>query len=195
MKKILHIISSPRGEESVSIKLGNALIQRLQNEYPGSTVKEVDVVNDPLPHLAGPLLAATHGGSGDKEITMKSDEALQDVLQADIIVIGVPLFNFGIPSMLKTWLDNIIRPGIAFSYSAEGPKGLITGKKVYVALASGGAYSEGPMKDYDFAGPYLEKVLGFIGITDVTILRADGTAMPALKDSAVQKAIEGLAVA
>jgi FMN-dependent NADH-azoreductase len=195
MKKILHIISSPRGEESVSIKLGNALVEKLQGEYPGSTIKEVNLVNDPMPHLAGSLLAATHGGSGDREVTRKSDEALQDVLNADVIVIGVPLFNFGIPSMLKTWLDNIIRPGIAFRYSEKGPEGLITGKKVYVALASGGVYSEGPMKDYDFAGPYLEKVLAFVGMTDVTIVRAEGTSMPALKDYALQKAMDGLAVA
>ena len=195
MKKILHVISSPRGNESVSIQLGNAIIEKLQSEYPGSTVKETNLVANPLPHLDGMILAATHGGNGDTEMTKRSDEAIADLRNADIIVIGMPLFNFGIPSTLKTWLDNIIRPGIAFNYTAEGPKGLITGKKVYVALASGGVYSQGPMMEYDFAAPYLEKVLGFIGMTDVTIVRAEGTKMPALQDNALQKAMESLAVA
>lgn len=195
MKKILHVISSPRGNESVSIQLGNAIVDKLKANYPGSAIKEVNLVNNPLPHLDGMLLAATHGGNGDIEMTKRSDEAIEDLRSADIIVIGVPLFNFNIPSTLKTWLDNIIRPGIAFNYTPEGPKGLMTGKKVYVALASGGVYSEGPMKDYDFAAPYLEKVLAFIGITDVTIVRAEGTKMPALKDNALQKAMETLAVA
>ena len=195
MKKILHVISSPRGNESISIQLGNAIIAKLQSEYPGSSVKEANLVANPLPHLDGTILAATHGGNGDAEATKRSDEAIQDILDADIIVIGMPLFNFGIPSTLKTWLDNIIRPGIAFNYTAEGPKGLMTGKKVYVAMASGGVYSEGPMKDYDFAAPYLEKVLAFIGMTDVSIVRAEGTKMPALMGNALQKAMESLAVA
>ena len=195
MKKILHVISSPRGNESVSIQLGNAIVDKLKSEYPGTTVKETNLVTDPLPHLDGTLLVATHGGNGDTEMTKRSDEAIEDLRNADIIVIGMPLFNFGIPSTLKTWLDNIIRPGIAFNYTPEGPKGLMTGKKVYVALASGGVYSEGPMKDYDFAAPYLEKVLAFIGMTDVTIVRAEGTKMPALQDNALQKAMESLAVA
>lgn len=150
---ILHIISSPRAEESVSIKLGNAIVDKLKTQYPGSSVKEVNLASDPMPHLSGALLAATHGGSGDTVITKKSDEALQDIINADFIVIGVPLFNFGIPSMLKTWLDNIMRPGLSFSYTAEGPKGMITGKKVYVALASGGIYSEGPNERIRFCRP------------------------------------------
>ena len=79
MKKILHVISSPRGNESVSIQLGNAIIAKIQSEYPGSTVKETNLVANPLPHLDGALLAATHGGNGDTEMTKRSDEAIEDL--------------------------------------------------------------------------------------------------------------------
>ena len=192
---ILQINSSLFNSNGQSSRLADQFVAALRAQNPGTELIVRDLAHDPLPHLDGMILAATHGGNGDTEMTKRSDEAISDLNDADIIVIGMPLFNFGIPSTLKTWLDNIIRPGIAFSYTAEGPKGLMTGKKVYVALASGGVYSEGPMMEYDFAAPYLEKVLGFIGMTDVTIVRAEGTKMPALQDNALQKAMESLAVA
>lgn len=195
MKNILHIISSPRGSQSVSIKLGKAIEEKLLTEYPGSTVKEINLAANPFPHIGEALINATRGGKADDTgILELSDAAVQDLQDADILIIGVPLYNFGIPSSLKSWLDAIIRPGIAFRYGPNGPEGLIKGKKVYLAMASGGVYSEGPMKDRDFAAPYLETVLGFIGITDVTVIRAEGIGIPDLRDFALQKAIDTVVV-
>lgn len=196
MKNILHIISSPSGENSVSIKLGNAIVEKLLSQYPGSTVKEVNVAKNPFPHLEENLIKVTRSAAApsDDNDLKRSDEAVRQVKEADIIVIGVPLFNFGIPSTLKSWLDNVVRPGVAFTYSEKGVQGLITGKQVYLAAASGAIYSEGPMKDYDFGAPYLEKVFNFIGVTDITVIRAEGVNMPNLKDIALQKAIDSIAV-
>ena len=196
MKKILHVISSPNGENSISIKLGNAILEKLVAEHPGSSITEINVAKDPFPHLGENLIKATRSAAApsDDEALVRSDKAVQQVKEADIIVIGVPLFNFGIPSTLKSWLDNVVRPGVAFTYGEKGAQGLITDKKVYIALASGAIYSEGPMKDFDLASPYLEKVLNFIGVTDITTVRAEGVNMPNLKDIALQKAIDSIAV-
>jgi FMN-dependent NADH-azoreductase len=196
MKNILHVISSPNGGDSNSIKLGNAIVEKLVAEYPGSSITEINVAKDPFPHLEENLIRVTRSAAApsDDEGLIRSNNAVQQVQEADIIVIGVPLFNFGIPSTLKSWLDNIVRPGVAFTYSEKGVQGLITGKQLYLAVASGAIYSEGPMKDYDFAAPYLEKVFGFIGVTDITTVRAEGVNMPNLKDIALQKAIDSIAV-
>jgi FMN-dependent NADH-azoreductase len=115
-------------------------------------------------------------------------------MEADTIIISLPLFNFGIPSVLKTWLDHIVRAGVTFNYTADGPLGLVTGKKLYIALASGGVYSQGPMQAYDHAVPYLTSVLNFIGITDISVVRAEGTGIPALKDIALEKAMAEIMV-
>lgn len=196
MKNILHVISSPSGENSISIKLGNAIVEKLVSEYPGSILTEINVAKDPFPHLGENLIKATRSSAApsDDEALVRSNKAVQQVKDADIIVIGVPLFNFTIPSTLKAWLDNVVRPGVAFTYSEKGVQGLITDKQVYLAVASGAIYSEGPMKDFDFAAPYLEKVLNFIGVTDITTVRAEGVNMPNLKETALQKAIDSVAV-
>ena len=104
------------------------------------------------------------------------------------------MYNFGIPSTLKSWIDHLARAGMTFQYTADGPQGLVNGKKVYVAMASGGIYSEGPTVSHDFVAPYLKAVLGFLGMTDVTVVRAEGVAMPAVRDSAVAKALSNFSV-
>jgi FMN-dependent NADH-azoreductase len=106
-----------------------------------------------------------------------SDSLIKDLEQADEYVFGVPMHNFSIPSTLKLWIDQIVRAGKTFSYGETGPKGLLTGKKATLLLASGGEYGKGSaMASFDFVTPYLQKVLGFIGITDVTVIAASGTA-------------------
>jgi FMN-dependent NADH-azoreductase len=199
MKNILHIISSPRGADSVSIKLGNAIVEKLQNEYPGSNVNEVNLGKHPFPHLDEIQIQALRTPQDNRttahfELLKQSDEAIKDLTEADIVVIGLPLYNFGITSSLKTWLDNVVRAGVTFSYSENGPKGLLSDKKVYVAMASGGIYSDGPMQPLDYATPYLNTILGFIGLTDVSIIRAEGFAIPALQETALDKAIESIIV-
>jgi len=194
MKKILHIISSPRGEASYSIRLGNSIIEKIMTVYPGSTVKENILVNKQFPHLEEAQISSFFTPPENRtlqniEALQHSDEAIQEIMEADILVIGAPMYNFGIHSTLKAWIDHIVRAGITFKYDQNGPKGLVAGKKAYVAAASGGIYSEGPMQSYDFVTPYLQTVLGFIGIADITIIWAEGTSVPDKKELAVSAAI------
>src|ERR1700710_2952911 len=138
MKKILHIISSPRGEASLSIKLGNAIIEKIKAEYPGSTVKESNLITQQFPHLEEAHLTsfftpAESRSAANIEAVRHSDEAIHEIMDADIIVIGAPLYNFSIHSSLKAWIDHIVRAGITFKYDGNGPEGLVKGKKVYVA--------------------------------------------------------------
>jgi FMN-dependent NADH-azoreductase len=200
MKKILHIISSPRGGASVSIQLGNAVVSKIQETYPESIVKEKNLAQHPFPHLEEVHLNAffTPAESRSAEnlaAIQHSDEAIAELQEADIIVIGVPFYNFSVPSTLKAWVDHIARAGVTFQYTEQGPQGLITGKKVYLAIASGGIYSDGPMQTYDFATPYLKGVLGFLGMTDVTVFRAEGASIPVVKDTALEKGIESILIA
>ena len=200
MKKILHIVSSPRGGASMSIQLGNAVVSKIQETYPESIVKEKNLAQHPFPHLEEVHLNAffTPAESRSAEnlaAIQHSDEAIAELQEADIIVIGVPFYNFGVPSTLKAWVDHIARAGVTFQYTEQGPQGLITGKKVYLAIASGGIYSDGPMQAYDFATPYLKGVLGFLGMTDVTVFRAEGASIPVVKDTALEKGIESILIA
>jgi FMN-dependent NADH-azoreductase len=200
MKNILHILSSTRGDESVSTQLGNAIIAKLQNDHPESIVTTTDLEKYPLQHLNSSRTIAIRTPQDlrtaeQAELIRESDEAIATVFASDIIVISTPLINFNIPSSLKVWLDNIARAGVTFSYSAEGAKGLVTGKKVYIALSSGAIYSEGPMKPMEHATPYLQSMLSFIGLTDITIVRAEGTSIPGVQDVALEKAIESFSMA
>lgn len=196
---ILHLISSPRKGASYSIQLGNALIEQFKDTYPGSTVKVHDLTDTPFPHLEEVHLQSFFTPTesrtlAQQEAVRHSDEAIAELMAADIIVIGAPLYNFGISSTLKAWIDHIARAGITFRYSASGPEGLVKGKKVYLAVSSGGIYSEGPRVSYDFVVPYLKTVLGFMGMTDVTVVRAEGTSIPDLQATAVEKGLESVFV-
>ncbi len=161
---------------------------------PSSSVKVHDLANKPFPHLEEVHLQsfftpADNRTPAQQQAVRHSDEAIREVMEADILVIGAPLYNFGIPSTLKAWIDHIARAGITFRYTEAGPEGLVKGKKVYVALSSGGVYSEGPLTGYDFVAPYLQTVLGFLGMTDVTIVRVEGTSLPGGQDTALDKAL------
>jgi len=199
MKKILNIISSPRGEASVSNQLANTIITKLQARYPGSTITTKDLVVNKYPHLEESHLEAFFAPAESdtaayKEATRHSNDAIREVQEADIIVIGVPLYNFSLPSGLKAWIDHLVRRQKTFTYSNGKPEGLLKGKKVYLAIASGGIYSDGPMKSFDYAEPYLKFILGFIGITDITTYRAEGLNVPGLQETALQKGIESVTV-
>lgn len=194
MKKLLHIISSPRGAASYSIKLGNAIIEKLQAQYPGSTVKEVNLVDLHFPHLEEVHINSFYTPAESRspelqEAVRHSDEAIAELQEADIIVIGAPMYNFSIHSSLKAWLDHIVRNGVTFKYDGNGPEGLIKGKKVYIAESMGGVYSEGPMKDADFITPYLKFMLSFVGLNDVSFFRVEGTNIPGVKETALEKAL------
>jgi FMN-dependent NADH-azoreductase len=197
MKRILHIISSPRGEASLSIKLGNAIIEKIKAEYPGSTVKESNLITQQFPHLEEAHLTSFFTPAESRtpaniEAIKHSDEAIQEIRDADIVVIGAPLYNFGIHSSLKAWIDHIVRAGITFKYDENGPEGLLKGKKAYIALASGGVYSDGPMQSFDFVEPYLKHILSFIGLADISVFRVEGSAIPGMQDTALEKGISSI---
>ena len=195
MKKILNITSSISGENSYSIKLADAIIARIQSVYPGSIVKTYDLAKNPLPHLDAASFAAVNvpedARTADQQgASHYSDTAISDLMAADFVVIGVPFYNFGIPSTLKAWIDHIVRAGITFTYGEQGPVGLISGKKVFLAVASGGVYSEGPMAAYDSSEPFLRNLLGFLGMNDITTFRAEGLKMPGIAENALPKAVD-----
>ncbi|MDN3547281.1 FMN-dependent NADH-azoreductase [Mucilaginibacter aquaedulcis] len=199
MKKILHIISSPRGSESVSIKLGNQIVEKLKATYPGSTVTERNLVKEQFPvleeaHLASFFTPVEQRTPESAEAARHSDEAIAQLMDADIIVIGAPLYNFSIHASLKAWIDHIARAGITFKYDENGPQGLIQNKKLYIAMASGGIYTEGPMQAYDHAIPYLKTILGFLGLTDIEVVRVEGLSIPVVQDTAFEKAINSFSV-
>ncbi|MBE9461375.1 FMN-dependent NADH-azoreductase [Dyadobacter subterraneus] len=199
MKRILHLMSSVQGNESYSIKLGHVIVEKIQDKYPGSTVEEVNLVDIKIPHLNADVLR-TFFIPGDKLTTEEkesirfSDEVVKQLLASDIIVIGAPLYNFTIHSSLKAWIDHITRAGITFGYGENGPIGKVIGKKVYVAMSSGGIFSEGPGKANDFVAPYLKSFLGFLGMTDLTVFRAEGLKVPGVKEHAMEKAINSVII-
>ena len=199
MKRILHLISSIHGNGSYSVKLGRAIVEKVQQKYPGSIVEELDLVSLQIPHLNSATLGSffiptDHLTEENKESIRFSDEAVRQLMASDIIIIGAPLYNFTIHTSLKAWIDHITRPGITFGYDENGPFGNVTGKKVYVAMSSGGVFSEGPGKANDFVAPYLKAFLGFLGMTDVTVFRAEGLKVPGLKDQAMDKVINSIRV-
>lgn len=199
MKRILHLISSIQGKGSYSFKLGNAIVAKIQEKYPDNTIHELNLVDIGIPHLT-PAVLRTFFTPGDqlteeeKESIRLSDELVNQLLASDIIVIGAPLYNFTIHSSLKAWIDHITRAGITFGYDANGPVGKVTGKKVYVAMSSGGIFSEGPNKGNDFVAPYLKAFLGFLGMTDLTVFRAEGLKVSGVKEHAMGRAIESIAI-
>jgi len=194
MKKILNITSSINGENSYSIKLADAIIARIHSVYPGSTIVTYDLAKNPIPHLDAAhfdafQVPAELRTADQQGAAHYSDTAVSDLMAADFVVIGVPFYNFGVPSTLKAWIDHVIRAGITFNYGEQGPVGLVAGKKVFLAVASGGIYSEGPMSAYDSSVPYLKNLLGFLGMTDVTTFRAEGVKVPQLAETALLTAV------
>lgn len=195
--KILQILSSPRGAASYSKQLANGLVDKLVAANPGSTVQVHDLTQTPSPHVEEVHLQSffTPAERRTPELlaaVRHSDEAIAELMAADTIVIGAPLYNFGIASTLKAWIDHIARAGITFQYTANGPEGLVKGKQVYVAMSSGGVYSEGYLMSYDFVAPYLKTVLGFLGMTDVTVVCVEGTSDANAAPAALAKALASI---
>jgi FMN-dependent NADH-azoreductase len=164
---LLHIDSSVLGENSASRHLSAAIVARLRAENPGLHVRYRDLAAQSLPHFT-PLLAESD------PCARRNAEVLEEFLSADVVVIGAPMYNFTIPSQLKAWVDRILVAGKTFRYGANGPEGLAGGKRVIIASARGGIYSEGAAKAVDFQENYLRHVFGFIGITDLEFVRAEG---------------------
>jgi FMN-dependent NADH-azoreductase len=167
--KLLHLDSSILGDNSASRELSGAIVARWRDAVPALTVTYRDLASTPLPHLSGGSLAGADPGEA-----ADAQRVLQEFLDADVIVIGAPMYNFGVPSTLKAWIDRVLVAGTTFRYTESGPQGLARGKKVIVASSRGGAHQE---SGGDFQESYLRFVLGFIGITDIETVRAEGLAM------------------
>ncbi|GAA0562937.1 FMN-dependent NADH-azoreductase [Chitinophaga japonensis] len=199
MKKILNIISSPKGSGSYSIQLADALIGKLTAAYPGSKVQVKNLAQQAVPHLEAAHLAAfftpeENYTPENRAAIRDSNEAIAEIMDADILVIGAPIYNFNIPSTLKAWLDQIVRQNLTFRYTGQGTEGLVKNKKAYIVIASGWVYSEGAMQAYNFVAPYLQYMLGFLGITDTTVVHLEGVALPGFREAALEEVIDGVAV-
>jgi FMN-dependent NADH-azoreductase len=176
MKSLLVINSSAAREGSVSRTLVEEAVSRLLESNPFAKVVRRDLGENPVPHLAVDTLAGVRGipaTAAEQRARALSNELIAELRDADTIVIGAPMYNFGVTTGLRAWFDHVLRAGETFSYSEAGPKGLLTGKRVIVIESRGGQYSEGPASAVDFQEPYLRHLLGFIGITDVTFVHAE----------------------
>jgi FMN-dependent NADH-azoreductase len=168
MQNALYLKNSLLGENSQTNAVLEALLATWRAKYPQATHVVRDLAANPLPHLQGAHLA---------QAPDEGKEALAQLKAADALVIAAPMYNFGIPASLKDWIDHVFKAGETFAYGAEGPKGLLSGKRAVIIVGSGGVYSEGPAQAADFVVPYLKFALGFIGITDVEVIRVEGVAL------------------
>ena len=176
--KVLRVLANPKTvDQSASLKVEAAFTATLKQKHPEAQVITIDVYKDEIPLLDEKLLPAFFGAPpADAETERKRSRQkaiLDQFLAADLVVIATPMWNFNAPPMLKAFIDTILVAGKTFKYTASGPVGLATGKKAVLCIASGGVY-EGAMAAYDTLTPMLKTQLGFIGVTDVTVLRAAG---------------------
>ena len=189
MHSILVVNSSVSGSASVSRTLVDYAVERLLAAYPGSIVTHRDLSDGPIPHLTPATAAGVRAvASTPDELSTQalSDSLIQELRDADLIVIGAPMYNWSLPTSLRAWFDHVLRPRVTFAYGEDGPMGMLTGKRAIVIEARGGVYSEGPTQSLDFQEPYLWQLLGFIGITDVSFVHAERIGYgPEARDAAI----------
>ena len=176
MSNILVIQSSISGQQSVSRALVDETVTRLLEAKPGAHVVVRDLGSHPVPHLDANSLAGVRGSPvTETELTTRelSDSLIAELRAADTVVIGAPMYNFSMSSALRSWFDHVLRAGETFRYTSAGPEGLVGNKRVIVIESHGGLYSEGPGKALDFQEPYLRALLGFMGVSDLTFVRAE----------------------
>ena len=192
MKSLLVINSSAAREGSVSRTLVEDAVATLLEANPMAKVVRKDLGTDPVPHLTVYSLNGVRGTPATPEehkARALSNELIDELREADTIVIGAPMYNFSVATGLRSWFDYVLRAGETFSYSSAGPKGLLTGKRVIVVESRGGLYSEGPASAIDFQEPYLRHLLGFMGLTDVTFVHAEKIGYgPEARDAAILQA-------
>lgn len=185
MNNILLIQSSPRGTDSFSKQVAQSIVDELKAGRSEIKVVVRDLAANPPPHVGLPFITGLYAPPQQRtpeqtEAIALSDELISELFAAEIIIIGVPMHNFTLPSTLKAWIDHVARAGQTFSYGPNGPVGLLRGKRAILVLARGGVYSSGPTKAFDFQEPYLRAVLGFLGITEVGAVHVEGTANRAI---------------
>jgi FMN-dependent NADH-azoreductase len=195
MKKLLVIDASPKGPASASRKISHHIVKKIQSLHPQVEVIHHDLTKHPIPHLNPETVNAFFtpeaqlSGEQKKLITL-SNQLTQELIGADAIVVSSPMWNFSVPSVLKAWIDHVVRSGLTFRYTDKGPEGLLSpSKKLILALSSGGVYSSGPAQSVDHLSTYLKDIFGFLGVRDVQSFVAEGTAYPNNEAPSVEKAI------
>ncbi|PRD43086.1 FMN-dependent NADH-azoreductase [Phyllobacterium phragmitis] len=180
--KILHVDTSITGPASVSRKLSAEIVEAALRRHPDAELTVRDLAAQQIDHLSSAHLAAAQGTAPEnaqvREDIAAGRSALEEFLAADLIILGAPMYNFGIPSQLKAWIDRLAVPGATFRYTESGPEGLVGNKKLIIASSRGGFYGPGsPAEALDHQESYLRAIFGFFGITDVTVVRAEGVAI------------------
>jgi FMN-dependent NADH-azoreductase len=191
MTKILYLTSSPSGSHSYSNRVAERLLSELRQGDPNSQVTHRDLARNPLPHIDEDFVYATRAPGGpvtqrQRDLLALSNTLVDELLTADFVVLATAMINFSIPSTLKAWIDQVARAGRTFRYGEHGAQGLVTGKRVALIVAKGGVYS-GDLAPMDFQTPYLQRVLGFLGMTNVQVFEVEGTAYGA---EAAEQAVE-----
>jgi FMN-dependent NADH-azoreductase len=194
MPNILILDSAATGDASVSRRLTDAAAQTIRRRDPRARIVRRDIGAKPVPHLTEETVPAIRAGIVETEAAREalalSDALIAELQEADLIVIGAPMYNFGMPSTLKAWFDHVLRARLTFRYTEAGPEGLLKGKKAIVVEARAGLYSEGAAAAMDHQEPHIRTLLGFMGITDVTFVRAEKLAFgPEAAAAAVADAI------
>lgn len=193
MSHILLITSSPRGADSLSSRFATEIAEGIKARS-GGTLTVRDLAADPLPHITSAYIngrvTAPDDRTPEQAEAVGIAQALVDELKAaDVVVLGSAMINFGPSSQLKAWFDHVTWPGVTFGYGATGPKGMLHGKKVYLVTSAGGVFSEGVWAPFDFQSNYLMHLLGFIGLTDIELVRVEGTVLgPDAAEAAVANA-------
>jgi len=180
MKKLLHIISTPRGDDSRTLKVSEIFLEKLKNKYPACVVDTLNLFTDKIPSLTMKTVSGKYVLLGGKDLSGELKEAWRDIgqqisrfLSADAYLVSTPMWNFGIPYVLKNYIDVIVQPRYLFRYTEKGPEGLAKNKKMVIITSRGGDYSDAsPFHAYDYQEPYLRAVFNLVGITDITFVNA-----------------------
>jgi len=198
MKKLLHIIATPRGGESNTLKVSEVFLDKFRKNHPDWRIEDLDLSEEKLPSLTAKRVDGKYMLLSGKDLSSDVRESWKEIIvrieqftSADIYLISAPMWNFSIPYTLKHYLDVIMQPGYLFHYTSSGPEGLLKNKKVFVITSRGGDYSAEPAKKADFQEPYLRFILGFSGITDITFINAEPMNMgEELQKKSIQTAME-----
>lgn len=206
MAKLLHIIATPRGGDSRTLKISASFLEILGKKYPQLTVDTIDLFKEKLPPLTLKMVNGKYALLSGKDLTGELKAAWQDIerhitrfLSADAYLLSVPMWNFSIPYVLKQYIDIILQPKYLFRYTEKGPEGLVRNKKMVVITSRGGDYSsESPFHSYDFQEPYLRAIFGLAGITDIVFVNAQpmdamGPAVAEEKIKQAQSVASGIA--
>lgn len=198
--QILHLDTSIFGDASVSRSLSAAIVAELRRRYPHARVVYRDLAADPVPHLDEAIAAGFRPSTiaqfdaATRAEHARSEQLVTELLASDIIVAGIPMYNFSVPSQLKAWFDRVAQPGRTFQYTASGPVGIAGGKQVIMASTRGGGYASGPAAAMDFHETYARAYFGFLGIQRFSVLRAELLSKgPELRGASIQAALDGVA--